>query len=661
GLRRRRRGLHRRPPRPPFRRPGHDTHRHEERTRLVEHERVRLPPVHTGGHEGPRRDPPGAAREVRHLSRPCHMPHALGGGEAVHVEGDGRQDRAGQRTRGEGRPDAGRAGTALPPELVERLEEQRRRVMARESGGDGRRSGGDGGAEGLMRSTTYLRGSDGTSTVNTKGLEGKLARAGGLEERREDPWWRSFLGTSVSTALSEKLEPPKAIAIFYGEIAKSCYIATGSKRVACVVAAGACTIALIPGAHQGPFIIACAGSLRMPEVHLRLLKCTSAHANNIGQTDKIVKKIEFLVGGGGGSGGGGGTAIEEVGREETGRAHLDAALVLGSRVAEHDRALVVPYDPRVRQRLVHRHPPRRVGLEEPPHEVPRLGGRVLPVVARESVPPPGDGAVRVRVVLPVEGRVAGQEDVGDDTYGPQIAAPVVPLLQHLGGDVVRSPDDGRHGSLAATVVPPRESEVDELDGRAVLGVEEDVLRLQVAVDYVPVVQVLDGLEDLEEYPGRLDLVEATRTALVGGPLDDLVEELAALAELGDDVNVLCVLEGVPQADDAAVPHLVEQRDLAPESRRLDGALALLDRLDGVPLAGPPVLALPDRAVVARAEHPGVDVVAVFYVGVAAGDRVAVGRLVRVLKSGAFVRRAGRDGRREGRAGSVRRGVAGLHA
>ncbi|EJK60241.1 hypothetical protein THAOC_19443, partial [Thalassiosira oceanica] len=70
---------------------------------------------HTGGHARPRGDPPGAARAVRHLSRPGDMPHALGGGEAVHVEGDGRQDRAGQRTRREGRPDAGRAGTAPPP------------------------------------------------------------------------------------------------------------------------------------------------------------------------------------------------------------------------------------------------------------------------------------------------------------------------------------------------------------------------------------------------------------------------------------------------------------------------------------------------------------------------------------------------------------------
>ena len=315
----------------------------------------------------------------------------------------------------------------------------------------------------------------------------------------------------------------------------------------------------------------------------------------------------------------------------------------------------------MRQRLLHRHPPRRIGLEEPPNEVPRLGRRVLPVLGREPVPSPGHGAVRLGVVLPVEGRVAREEDEGDDTHGPKVTASVVLLPKDVRRDVVGSADDGPHGSLATAVVPPRESEVDELDRRAVPGVEEDVLRLQVAVDDVPVVQVLHGVEDLGEYPRRGDLVEATRTALVAGPLDDLIEELAALAELGDDVNVLGVLEDVPQADDAVVSHLGEQRDLATETRRLDGVLALLDRLDGVPLAGPPVLALPDRAVVARAEDPGVDVVLAFDVGVTAGDRIVVGRLMMLLLLGAFVcraGRAGRDGRREGRR-KVRRAVAGL--
>ena len=73
----------------------------------------------------------------------------------------------------------------------------------------------------------------------------------------------AIIGTTVSTAVTEKLEySPKAVAIFYGEVAKSCYIATGSKRVACVVAAGACTFALIPGAQQAPFMVACAAILR---------------------------------------------------------------------------------------------------------------------------------------------------------------------------------------------------------------------------------------------------------------------------------------------------------------------------------------------------------------------------------------------------------------
>ena len=50
--------------------------------------------------------------------------------------------------------------------------------------------------------------------------------------------------------------------LFYYNVAKSCYKATGSKRVACAVAAGACGFALVPGPHQAPFIAACAASLK---------------------------------------------------------------------------------------------------------------------------------------------------------------------------------------------------------------------------------------------------------------------------------------------------------------------------------------------------------------------------------------------------------------
>ena len=68
----------------------------------------------------------------------------------------------------------------------------------------------------------------------------------------------AIIGASVGTVLEERLMNPKAIALFYADIAKKCYVSTGSKRIACGTAALACGIALVPGAHQGPFIVGCA-------------------------------------------------------------------------------------------------------------------------------------------------------------------------------------------------------------------------------------------------------------------------------------------------------------------------------------------------------------------------------------------------------------------
>jgi hypothetical protein len=69
-------------------------------------------------------------------------------------------------------------------------------------------------------------------------------------------------GTAITTAVSEKLNTPGAIVSFYVAAAKSCYKATGSKRITCLFAAGTCGLALVPGPHQNPFIVACATSLR---------------------------------------------------------------------------------------------------------------------------------------------------------------------------------------------------------------------------------------------------------------------------------------------------------------------------------------------------------------------------------------------------------------
>jgi hypothetical protein len=77
------------------------------------------------------------------------------------------------------------------------------------------------------------------------------------------PVVKSLVGVGVGTVLSEgELISPKAIGLFYVDIAKSCYVATGSKRIACIVAAATCGVAIIPGPHQAPFIVACAATAR---------------------------------------------------------------------------------------------------------------------------------------------------------------------------------------------------------------------------------------------------------------------------------------------------------------------------------------------------------------------------------------------------------------
>jgi len=73
----------------------------------------------------------------------------------------------------------------------------------------------------------------------------------------------AIVGAGAGTMISESaLMTPKAIALFYVQIAKDCYVSTGSKRIACGVAALACGVVLIPGPHQGPFIVAYATASR---------------------------------------------------------------------------------------------------------------------------------------------------------------------------------------------------------------------------------------------------------------------------------------------------------------------------------------------------------------------------------------------------------------
>ena len=77
------------------------------------------------------------------------------------------------------------------------------------------------------------------------------------------PIVRDIGGVCTKTMISEgALITRKAIGLFYVDVAKAWYVFMGSKRIACGVAVLACGTALVPGPHQGPFIVACAAAAR---------------------------------------------------------------------------------------------------------------------------------------------------------------------------------------------------------------------------------------------------------------------------------------------------------------------------------------------------------------------------------------------------------------
>ena len=128
----------------------------------------------------------------------------------------------------------------------------------------------------------------------------------------------------------------------------------------------------------------------------------------------------------------------------------------------------------------------------------------------------------VLVALAVEGRHAGEEDVSDDTGGPDIAFVVIVLIKNLWGDVVRSSELLVQVSLG--IVYERGAEINDLDLVELLVLlEEDVLGLQVTMDDVGLVAVVDAREHLLHEDGSVTLGEFSA-------LQDFIEELSTLAD-----------------------------------------------------------------------------------------------------------------------------------
>ncbi len=164
------------------------------------------------------------------------------------------------------------------------------------------------------------------------------------------------------------------------------------------------------------------------------------------------------------------------------------------------------------------------------------------------------------LVLPVEGDVAGEHLVEDDAERVDVRLAVDGVAEGLlRGDVVRRAEDAAVSGEALLVQRARDAEVGDL-GHALL-VDEDVLRLDVAVDDAAAVRGAERAGDLDRVGERL--VDGQRAR----PADAVLERLP-LDVLEDDVGALVVLARVDHADDVRVAELGDGARLAPEALEL---------------------------------------------------------------------------------------------
>mmetsp|Transcript_65793 Transcript_65793/g.169343 ORF Transcript_65793/g.169343 Transcript_65793/m.169343 type:complete len:289 (-) Transcript_65793:152-1018(-) len=193
-----------------------------------------------------------------------------------------------------------------------------------------------------------------------------------------------------------------------------------------------------------------------------------------------------------------------------------------------------------------------------------------------------------------EGRAAAQHCVHDSAATPHVALPAVWALLHLRGSVLRRPDHGVHNGAVGRAA--RGVKVDELQHVALdaaLALEQEVLRLEVAMHDVLLVHVEDGTKDVLDQGCSLGLAEVAH-------LHDLIEKLTTLAQLHDKEDVVPVLEGLEESDDVRVIHHLHHRDLLPQTLEVPH-VRLGDLLDGPQHACGPVLAEDDATVGALAQ------------------------------------------------------------
>ena len=163
----------------------------------------------------------------------------------------------------------------------------------------------------------------------------------------------------------------------------------------------------------------------------------------------------------------------------------------------------------------------------------------------------------VEMLFAVEGHLAREELVEDDPEEKDVRPAVDGLALDLFGRHVAQRPDGRPGLGHRRLFHPGDSEVGDI-GLSGL-VDQDVGRLDIAVDDAEAVGIIqgiaDGLEDLDAFQGEEDLPG----------IHDRLEALA-LDELHDDVGQVVFPADVIDGDDVGMGQLPRGPRFADEPR-----------------------------------------------------------------------------------------------
>lgn len=157
----------------------------------------------------------------------------------------------------------------------------------------------------------------------------------------------------------------------------------------------------------------------------------------------------------------------------------------------------------------------------------------------------------------IERRPATEHDIKDDTDAPHVTLFVVGADEDLRRNIIRCAVHLVH-CVRVRIVVVRGTEVNDFDSAAILHVQKNILRFEIPVGNVLTVAVCDGLQDLFAYVCSFILSQVFALA-------DLIEQLAAFAQLCDEEYRAPILVDLIETHDVRVCQILEDVNFVHEA------------------------------------------------------------------------------------------------